>query len=468
MASKSETVDMLNGPILPRIFLFSLPLALSGILQLLFNAADVIVVGKFAGSIALAAVGSTGSLINLLIGLFMGISVGVNVLVARSLGCQDNEDVHRLIHSSAALGLLLGAVVFVIGMVFSVPMLRLMDTPEDVLPLASLYLRIYFIGTPFSLLYNFLSAALRAYGDTQRPLYFLTISGAVNVVLNLFFVIVCRLGVAGVAIATVISQIISLVLIVVFMMRMEGCMKLRFKDLRLNGGDCMRIIQIGLPAGLQSVIFSISNVMIQSSVNSFGSSVIAANTASGNLDGFIYNACNSVYHAAITFTSQNLGAQKYDRIKRVMGCSALAVTLIGVSLGSVLVIFARPLLTIYISSTDPSYEVVLGFGLTRLKIMATTYFTCGLMEVGSGLVRGLGKTWLPMIVSTFGSCVLRIVWILTVFRWTQSLELLYLSYPISWIITTAAHFLCFLLAFRKLQKAAIAGTRKTSEESSCP
>ena len=325
MRSSSKTVDMLNGPVLPQILRFSMPLAATGILQLLFNAADAIVVGKFAGSDSLAAVGTTGSLINLLVGLFMGLSVGVNVLVARGLGCQDEEDVRRVNHSGVALSLLLSAGLVAIGLILSKPLLRIMDTPEEILPLSQQYLNIYFLGTPFSLLYNFLAASLRACGDTKRPLYFLTISGLTNVVLNLFFVIVLEMGVAGVAIATVISQGVSVALIVLFMMRMNSCLRLEWKRVRIDWSDVKRIVQIGIPAGLQGVIFSISNVMIQSSVNSFGSSVIAANTASGNLDGFIYNACNSVYHAAITFTSQNLGARKYSRIRKVARSSTLAV-----------------------------------------------------------------------------------------------------------------------------------------------
>ena len=452
MSVKADTVDMLNGSILPGIFQFSLPLALSGILQLLFNAADVVVVGKFAGSVALAAVGSTGALINLLIGLFMGIAVGVNVLVARSLGCGDREDVQCLVHSSAALGAVLGAAVFVIGMIFSVPLLRLMDTPEDVLPLASLYLRIYFIGTPFNLLYNFLSAVLRANGDTKRPLYFLAISGVVNLLLNLFFVIVCHLGVAGVAIATVASQILSLVLITGFLMRAEGCIRLQLRKIRLDLPACARIIRIGLPSGLQGVIFSVSNVIIQSSVNSFGSDVMAANTAAANLEGFVNTSCNSIFQAAITFTSQNLGARKYSRIRKVARSSTLAVMIFSVSLCSLLLIFGRQLLGIYVSSADPSYESVLEYGMLRLWIMAPTYFILGLMDVGSGLVKGLGKTWMPMLVSTFGCCLFRIVWIMTAFRWTHSLQILYISYPISWTLTGITHFLCFLTAFRKLPK----------------
>lgn len=311
--ARTKELDMLNGALLPKLMMFSLPLALTGILQLLFNAADVIVVGKFAGSTSLAAVGATSALINLLTGAFIGISVGVNILVARYIGCRDDAGVSRAVHSAVTLSLLLGVVTFLLGFFLSTPMLELMGTPDDVLRLASLYLRIYFIGIPGALIYNFAAAILRAYGDTKRPLLFLAVSGVLNVFLNLFFVIVCRLDVAGVAIATVVSQYVSVVLILVCLMRQTGPARLSLRQLRLHPSEALRMIQIGLPAGLQSVVFNISNVMVQSCVNSFGADVIAANTASANIAAFTYTAMNAVFHAAITFTSQNLGARRRDR-----------------------------------------------------------------------------------------------------------------------------------------------------------
>ena len=314
-ATKANTIVMTEGRPLPQVIRFSVPLALTGILQLLFNAADVIVVGKFDSSTALAAVGATTSLINLLIGAFIGISVGVNILAARYLGCRDEEHVSRTVHTSILLGLGLGVIVFLLGFFLARPLLELMETPEDVLPLSDRYLQIYFIGVPALLLYNFCAAILRAFGDTKRPFYFLAISGVINVALNLLLVIVCHLGVAGVAIATIISEYVSLALAIICLMRMEGCARLELKKLRFYPDEALRMIQIGLPAGLQSVIFNISNVMIQSSINSFGSDAIAANTAASNLDAFVYTACNAVYHASMTFTSQNLGAGKPERIK---------------------------------------------------------------------------------------------------------------------------------------------------------
>lgn len=451
-STKTRTLDMLNGPVFSKILLFSLPLAATGILQLLFNAADVIVVGKFVGSSSLAAVGATSALINLLIGAFMGISIGVNILVARYLGCHQEENVSRSIHCAFALGLVLSVIVLVLGLTLCVPLLHMMDTPEDVLPLSSIYLRIYFIGVPAALLYNFGAAILRAFGDTKRPLEFLAVSGTANVVLNLFFVIVCHLGVAGVAIATVVSQYISLYLVVRCLIRATDCSHLELRSIRLYRDEALQMIQIGLPAGLQSVIFSISNVMIQSSINSFGSDVIAANTAAGNLESFVYTADNAVFHASITFTSQNVGANRLKRIPRILGACVTTVLLIGVPLGLGLLVFAEPLLSLYISKSDPSFAAVVQFGIERILYVSALQFVGGLMELGSGLVRGLGKSWLPMFVTAIGACGLRVVWIYTIFKIWHTLPSLYLSYPVSWFITALAHFICFFFIYRQMMR----------------
>ena len=436
--------------LLPQIIRFSVPLALTGILQLLFNAADVIVVGKFDSSTALAAVGATTSLINLLIGAFIGISVGVNILVARYLGCRDDERVSRSVHTSVVLGLGLGVVVFLLGFFLASPLLRLMDTPEDVLPLSDRYLQIYFIGVPASLLYNFCAAVLRAFGDTKKPFFFLSVSGTVNVLLNLFFVIVCRLGVAGVAIATVVSQYLALALVLICLMRLEGCAQLELKKLRFYPDEALRMIQIGLPAGLQSVVFNISNVMVQSCVNSFGADVIAANTASANIAAFTYTAMNAVFHAAITFTSQNLGARRYDRIWKIFWNCQLTVMLIGVPLCVLSTVFGPQLLSIYVSADDPARDAVIAMGMIRTYYVTTPYFLCGIMEVCCGMVRGLGRSWMPMVVTIFGACVLRIIWIYTIFQTHHTLDVLYLSYPVSWVVTSAVHVLCFILIYRRM------------------
>ncbi|MCQ2419993.1 MAG: MATE family efflux transporter [Clostridia bacterium] len=444
MSSSIRSRDMTQGALLPQIVLFSLPLAASGILQLLFNAADVVVVGKFAGSTSLAAVGATGALVSMLVGAFLGISVGVNILAARYIGSRQQEHLHRTV-----LSLLLGVFVFLIGFFLSGPMLRLMDTPEDIIDLSALYLRIIFIGVPAQLVYNFGAAILRAFGDTRKPLLFLSIAGTVNVLLNLFFVVVCHLGVAGVAIATCASHYTSATLVLRCLAKQEGSARLELKKIRLHKEEAFRIIQIGLPAGLQSVLFSIANVMIQSSVNSFGSNVVAANTAAANIGGFVYTAMNSVYHAALTFTSQNLGAGKPERSPKIFGGCILTVASIGILLSSASWLFGPQLLSIYVSRSDPNYASIIEYGMIRTLYVTVPYGLCGIMEVCCGMVRGLGKSWLPMFVTVLGACAFRIVWIATVFNAFQTLPVLYLSLPASWIVTTLAHVICFLIIYRK-------------------
>ena len=450
--SKNGQLDMLNGPLFSKILMFSIPLAATGILQLLFNAADVIVVGKFAGSASLAAVGSTGSLINLLVGAFMGISVGANILIARYLGCKQNESVEKAVHTSYALSALMSVVLMIIGLALSEPLLRAMDTPDDILPLAALYLRIYFLGMPANLIYNFGAAILRAVGDTKRPLWYLVISGMVNVILNLLLVIVFKLDVAGVAIATVISQYISLALVTWHLCRYDGACRLVLKKIRMDWREALNMIQIGLPVGLQSVIFNISNVMIQSAVNSFGSSVIAANSAAANICNFTYTGMNAVSHASITFTSQNLGAGKLSRIKSIYRNSIWTVLLIGIPLSALPYAFGPQLLSVYISESDPYYQDVIAYGMVRLLWVNVPYFLCGIMEVCCGMVRGLGRTWLPMFVSAVGACLLRVIWIQTIYRAIPTLDCLYISYPVSWVVTTAVHVICYFPTLRKLRE----------------
>lgn len=448
---RSKELNMLDGPILPRILQFTLPLAATGMLQLLFNAADVIVVGKFSGSIALAAVGATSTLVNLIVNTFIGISVGVNILVARRIGCHDADGVSRASHCAVALSALLGLLVMAIGLLFSRPMLEWMETPADILEKSTLYLKLYFLGVPFTLIYNFGAAILRAYGDTRRPLIYLTVSGVVNALLNLFFVIVCKIDVAGVAIATVISQVISVFLVMRCLLRFDGWAKISLHQIRLYRSEAVQMMQIGLPAGLQSMLFNISNVMVQSAVNSFGADVVAANTASGNIGNFTYTAQNSVYHAAITFTSQNLGARRYDRIDRIFWGSCAAVCIIGVPLSLLSTVFGPQLLGIYIARSDPAYDAIIQNGVIRNYYVIAPYILCGLMDTTCGMVRGLGRAWLPMLVSLTGACLLRIVWIWTLFRWTHTLEMLYISYPISWIVTAAVHAVCYFVIWKKLR-----------------
>lgn len=440
-------MDMCNGPLLGKILIFAIPLMLSGILQLLFNAADIIVVGRYAGSQALAAVGSTGSLINLLINVFMGFSVGVNVLVARYYGAHDEKNISDTVHTAIMTSIVSSIILVFVGIFASKPLLSLMGTPDDVLDQAVLYMRIYFAGMPVIMMYNFGSAILRAIGDTKRPLYFLLIAGVVNVLLNLCFVIIFHMGVEGVALATVISQVISSGLILRCLAKMPGALRLHFKLIKIHKEKLIEIIKIGLPAGMQGAIFSISNVLIQSSINSFGSIAMAGNTTSSNIEGFIYTAMNAFYQTNLSFTSQNYGGKKYGRINRILFTCLACVTVIGAGLGFLVIAFARPLIHIY--STDPE---VVSYAVLRLGIICSTYFICGIMDTLVGTMRGLGYSILPMIVSLTGACGLRIVWIFTVFAIDRSLTILYLSYPVSWLVTAIAHMICFLVIRRKFPK----------------
>lgn len=443
---KKYEIDMCNGPILAKMLRFALPLMLSSVLQLLFNAADVVVVGKFAGDNSLAAVGCTGSLVNLMINLFVGLSVGANVMTARHYGAKQDEELSNTIHTAMMLAVIGGGILTIVGMVFTGPILKLMSTPEPVLPLATLYLRIYFGGMLANMIYNFGSAILRAVGDTKRPMYYLTLAGVINVVLNLVFVIVFKLDVAGVAIATVISQCVSAILVVRCMVRDKGSVHLDIKALHIDRTEFMNILRIGLPAGLQGCVFSLSNVVIQSSVNSFGETVVSGSAASSNLEGFVYVAMNAFHHATLSFISQNFGAGKYSRIKRVMICGLGSVMVAGLVLGNLEVLFGRKLLSIYTSSPE-----VIEAGIVRLRINNTLYCLCGMMDVMVGVLRGIGYSVMPMIVSLLGACGTRLLWIATVFQIPQfhKIEAVYIAYPISWFLTFAVHFICFLAVKKK-------------------
>ena len=442
---KSYEINMCEGPILGKVLIFSIPLMLSGILQLLFNAADVIVVGRFAGSQSLAAVGSTSALINLLINVFMGFSVGVNVLVARYYGGRKERDVSETVHTAVTLSLVCGLILVAVGLALTRPLLELMGTPDDVIDKAVLYMQIYFIGMPANMLYNFGSAILRAVGDTKRPLYYLSAAGVVNVILNLISVIIFHMDVAGVALATIISQAISAVCVLRCLMRHESCLKIRLGELKIHKEKLMGIVKVGLPAGMQGAIFSISNVLIQWSVNSFGSIAMAGNTAAQNIEGFIYNAMVAVYQANLSFTSQNYGAGKFSRINRIMFICIGVVSVVGFSIGVLAYGAGTSLLSIY--SSDPE---VIAYGMTRLQIIGLTYFTCGIMDTMVGSIRGIGYSVLPMLVSLTGACLFRIIWIFTIFQWSHTLLTLYISYPASWVLTATAHIVCFFLIRKKL------------------
>lgn len=454
MASANRyEMDMTTGPLLPKVLMFSLPLIASGILQLLFNAADMVVVGRYAGKECLAAVGSTGSLINLMVNVFIGLSVGSSVTVARAFGANDPAAVHRSVHTAVSLALIAGMLVGLIGFLFCRPLLRLMENP--VLDLASTYMRIYFLGMPFNMIYNFGASILRAVGDTKRPLRYLTIAGVVNVVLNLILVIVFHMNVAGVAIATVVSQAISAVLVLLCLMRSHGAVHLDLRELCIHRRELMDIAKVGLPAGLQGSLFSISNVLIQASVNSFGEVVVAANSAGSNLEGFVYTSMNAIHQAALTFASQNLGAGKIRRVRRSMWICLGTVTVIGLVMGMAMYLCGRPLLSLYLDdphAIDPLTGIsVLDYGLKRMFYILPLYCLCGLMDVAVGTLRGIGYSVMPMLVSLTGACLFRVVWILTVFAANPTLDVLYVSYPISWALTFGVHMLCYaFIARRKL------------------
>ena len=437
---KSYETDMCSGALLPKILMFSLPLLLSGILQLLFNAADIVVVGRFTGSEALAAVGSTSALINLLVNLFIGLSVGVNVMVAKYYGAKREQDISDTVHTAVLTAIAAGAVLTVIGVVLAQPMLRLMGTPEDVIGQSVFY----FLGMIGVLVYNFGGAVLRGIGDTKRPLYILFAAGVVNVIFNLIFVIIFHMGVAGTAVATAISQFMSAGLVLYCLAKSEGSYRLDIRSLRIVPKKLREMAGIGVPAGMQGAVFSISNVLIQSSVNSFGSIAMAGNTAAANIEGFVYIAMNTFHQAALSFTSQNYGARQYKRISKIIVLCLGMVGVTGLVLGNGAYLAGNWLLRIY--SGDPD---VIAYGMLRLSIICTMYFICGLMDVMSGVLRGLGHSVLAMVVSMVGACGLRILWIYTIFAMFRRMDVLFLSYPVTWAVTFGAHLICFFIVKKK-------------------
>lgn len=436
---KKYEIDMCNGPLLKQIIIFAVPLMLSGILQLLFNAADIVVVGRFSGSDSLAAVGATSSLINLLVNLFIGISVGANVLFGRFCGAQDEKNASETVHTAICIAIYGGILMIFVGILLARPMLELMGTPENVISLSTIYMRIYFLGMPGFMIYNFGAALLRAVGDTRRPLYFLTVAGIINVIGNLILVVGFNLGVAGVAISTTVSQYISGFFVLRCMHQDDGVLKIHRDRLHFHKDKLIKMLKIGLPAGLQGMIFNISNVLIQSSINSFGSIIIAGNTAASNIEGFVYTAMNAVYQTSLSFTSQNMGAKNYKRVDQILIRCLGFVSIVGLVLGIGAYLSGNILLSIY--STDPQ---VIAAGILRLSIVCSSYFLCGMMDVIVGSLRGMGYSIMPMLVSLTGACLFRVIWIFTIFAIDHSLFVLYISYPISWILTFIVHFICYL------------------------
>ncbi|OUQ82363.1 MATE family efflux transporter [Flavonifractor sp. An100] len=441
MRKRQYQIDMCSGPLWNKLLLFALPLIASSMLQLLFNAADVVVVGWFAGKEALAAVGSNTSLINLLVNLFIGLSVGTNVVVARDLGAGRHDNVSRSVHTSITLALISGVIMTIFGEVMVRKLLIWMSSPTDVIDLSTIYLRIYFFGMPANLLYNFSAAILRAQGDTQRPLYFLTIAGVINALLNLFFVVVVGMDVDGVAYATIISQYISAALVLRCLMREEGPLHVELKKLGLEWSVVKRILQVGLPAGFQGIIFSLSNVVIQSALNSFDDAVVVAGSAaSANIEGFVYAGMNAFYQTALTFSGQNYGAGQCKRVDKVLlWCQAFAVGT-GLVLGNLAYLFGNQLAGIY----APGEPDVIAQTVLRLGLVSCPYFLCGFMDTMVGVLRGIGYSVGPMIVSLVGVCGLRLFWVATIFHVFPSPWVLYASYPVTWTITGIVHLVFFL------------------------
>lgn len=448
----AKYIDMCSGPVLRKMIVFTLPIMFSGLFQLLFNATDIIVVGKFAGDNALAAVGSNTALINLMTNLFIGLSIGVNVVAARYCGAKNVKELKKTVHTSMLISVISGVILMAVGLCFAEQMLRLMQTPDSIIGMAADYLRIYFCGMPFMMIYNFGNAILRAAGDTNRPMFCLIVAGVVNVLLDMFFVIVLNMSAAGVGLATSLSQGVSAVLIIRCLLRESDSsgLKLNPRELKIHKDKLLMIMKIGLPAGFQGTVFSLSNVVIQSSINLFGEAVIAGNSAAASIEGFVYMAMNSCYQSTLSFTSQNIGAGKFERINKILLCGLLCVMTVWAVLGlGVCMSLGRPLLSIY-TSGEASIEA----GLRRMVYVCGTYFLCGVMEVLVGSLRGMGYSITPMIVSLLGACGLRLVWLATVFQIEQyhTPDTVYLSYPVSWVITVAAHVVCFFICRHRLKK----------------
>lgn len=443
-----KNIDMLHGSLPKGILKYTIPIILTSVLQLLFNAADLVVVGRFCGSICVGAVSATGSLTNLLVNLFIGLSTGAGVTVAHGLGGRNDATVHKTVHTALPLALISGVFLTIIGISLSPTLLKWMDTPANVLPLSSLYMRIYFCGITFTIVYNFCASILRAAGDTKSPLVYLTTAGVINVILNVIFVAVFDMTVDGVALATTVSQGVSAILVFVALMRRTDACRLFPKKMRFYKKQLQKILRIGLPAGVQSSLFAISNVIIQSSINSFNSdAVLSGNGASQNIEGFIYVIMNSFHQAAVNYIGQNAGAHKFSRIKKSYLYSLLYVTIFGCITGFLAWFFGKELLGIYITDSTDAIQ----YGITRLTYIALPYFVCGLMDVTTGALRGLGASVAPMIISVAGVCGIRIIWIYTVFQITEfhTLESLFISYLFSWTFTFLVEAITFFVVYNK-------------------
>lgn len=448
---KFNSENMCKGPIFKNVVIYTVPIILTGLLQLLFNAADLIVVGWFSGSDSVAAVGATSSLTNLFVNLFIGLSLGAGVAVAQGIGAKSKENTEKAVHTAIPVALIGGILLTFIGILLSKPMLEAMGTPVGkILSLSSVYMKIYFSGMTFLMLYNFGAAILRAAGDTKSPLIFLTVAGVLNVILNIVFVAAFEMDVAGVALATTISQALSSLLVIRELVKRKDLIKLEFKKIHINIPALKKILAIGVPAGLQSSLFSISNVIIQSSVNSFGSAAMSGSAASSSIEGFCYVAMNSFQQTALNFCGQNYGAGNLKRVKKVTFVCLLTVAAVGLIIGTVSYAFGRPLLEIYIKDSKSAID----FGLERMKFILVPYFLCGIMDTVTGSMRGIGSSVVPMVITIVGVCVMRIVWIFTVFASPEyhTFAGLFISYPISWALTFSAVFISYLIAVKRKEK----------------
>ena len=447
---KKMNKSMLEGPLLPSIIQYTVPIILTSILQLLFNAADMVVVGRYCGSISVAAVGATGSLTNLIINLFIGLSVGSGVTVAHAIGGREEDAVSKTVHTTVPIALICGVVLTVVGILLSERLLVMMETPDSVLPLSSMYMKIYFGGIIFTMLYNFCASILRAAGDTKSPLIYLSISGVLNVLLNLVFVLVFHMNVAGVALATIISQALSAILVIIALMRRTDACKLYLSKIRIYIPQLLKIIRIGLPSGINSSLFAISNVLIQSSVNSFGDVFMSGNAAAGNIEGFIYVTINAFSQTSVNFIGQNHGAHQYDRVRKTLMICLGSVTIFGTITSALVYSFAPTLLSFYITDSPEA----IAYGILRMSYVCIPYFICGLMDSTTGALRGMGASVTPMFITILGACGFRIFWIYTVFQIPEyhTPAGLFISYPISWLITFLIELVVFVFIYRKHSK----------------
>ena len=444
---KKDEIDIINGPIWLNLIRFTIPICMMSVLQILFVACDdMAILGMFAGSKSLAAVGATNYVINLFINTFSGLAVGINVVVATYIGESSKEKTEQAVHTAVTSAIMFGLILLVTGYVCSYPILRLMHTPEDILQRSTLYLRIFFFGTPATLLINFGSAVLRANGNSKHPFYFLCISGCLDILLNLLFVAVFHLDVAGVALGTLISQYFNATLILYRLLHEKSFCHLRFSKLKIWKEPFLSILRIGIPAGLNNFVFSFSNMQIQSAINTFGSSAVAGCSAATTVESFVYAATNSVMQGAITFTSQNNGAKNYNNIRCTLKYCLLYASLIGTVLGGIAFLSGKRILSFFIDPADIPYAII------RNRIILLPYMFCGIMETLSGVLRGLGKTLIPTLVTVFFACFFRILWVYTVFPVYRSLAVLFLSFPLSWIMTAAAHLVYYLLVRSRINQ----------------